>query len=238
VVRGWRFVVGNWEFDVVIVTVLSLVTAATFGVIAWRTVRREQLRSEARVASLSSAIDDTLQSRIASPQSPIPNPGPAEDAFPSLFEASHRPALRRRPLLTAGAGLAAVLAVVVVIAMTGDRHDPYKEAPAVPPRESLELLSMRSARDGTTLAITGLVRNRSEAQSDAITAVVSAFDRNGHVVASGSAPLATLAPGDESLFVVTIPHVNDLARYRVSFRTSAGVLRHVDRRADPASAAS
>ena len=44
----------------------------------------------------------------------------------------------------------------------------------------------------------------------------------------------TSAPGDESPFVVTIPNVADVARYRVSFRTEAGTLRHVDRRADAA----
>jgi len=221
---------------VVIVTVLSLAAAAVFGVTAWRAVRRERLRSEARVASLAAAIDEASLSEETFdwPDEDEDTPVPVT----ALFDTSHRSALRRRPLLTAGVGLAAVLAVVVLIAMSGDRHDTSKEAPAAPPSESLELLSMRYAREGTTLAVTGLVRNRSDAPADAITAVVSAFDRDGHVVASGSAPLATLAPGDQSLFMVTIGHVNDLARYRVSFRTSAGVMRHVDRRADPASAAS
>jgi hypothetical protein len=56
---------------------------------------------------------------------------------------------------------------------------------------------------------------------------------SGNFVASGRAPLdfVTLAPGDESPFRVTIPHVNDVGRYRVSFRTESGVVRHVDRRA-------
>jgi hypothetical protein len=31
--------------------------------------------------------------------------------------------------------------------------------------------------------------------------------------------------------VVTIPNVTELAKYRVSFRTEQGMLRHVDRRA-------
>jgi hypothetical protein len=48
------------------------------------------------------------------------------------------------------------------------------------------------------------------------------------------APLdfAVLEPGDESPFVVTIPNVTEVAKYRVSFRTERGMMRHVDRRAD------
>jgi hypothetical protein len=63
-------------------------------------------------------------------------------------------------------------------------------------------------------------------------AVVFAFDRDGGFVSSGRAPLefAAIAAGDESPFRVTIPDVKDVGRYRVSFRTEAGVVRHVDRR--------
>ena len=66
-----------------------------------------------------------------------------------------------------------------------------------------------------------------------IAAVVFTFDRDGSFVTSARAPLdfTTLEPGDESPFVVTIPNVGDVGRYRVSFRTDAGVVRHVDRRA-------
>jgi len=41
-----------------------------------------------------------------------------------------------------------------------------------------------------------------------------------------------LGPGDESPFVVNIPNVVDVARYRVTFRSGSGVVRHVDRRAN------
>jgi hypothetical protein len=63
-------------------------------------------------------------------------------------------------------------------------------------------------------------------------AVVFVFDRDGGFVASGRAPLefATIARGDESPFQVTIPDVKEVGRYRVSFRTQAGIVRHVDLR--------
>jgi hypothetical protein len=220
-----------------LITVFALVAAAAFGVIAWRAVRREALRSEARVASLAAAIDEVTASDDAFDWQDWPDENAAAPVqATALFDPGHQ--YQRRPLLTAGVGLAAVLAVVVLIAMTGDRHDTSTEALAGTARESLELLSMRHAVDGSTLAVTGLVRNRSDRSAGTITAVVSAFDRDGHVVANGSAPLSTFAPGDEAFFLVTIPHVNGLARYRVTFRTNSGVVRHVDRRAVPASAAS
>jgi len=217
------------------ITIFSLVVAAASGLVAWRVVHREQRRSEARIAALALAIDEGPASSEAFGQREPNADRPVPVA--TLFDTSHPAGRRSRPLLTVIAGLAAVLTVVVLIAMTGDRYE-TPEAPAVPPRDSLELLSMGHTRYSTTLAVTGLVRNRSDQPADAVTAVVSALDRDGHIVARGSAPLTTLAPGAETPFVVTIPFVNDLARYRLSFRTSAGVVRHVDRRAALADSAS
>jgi hypothetical protein len=60
------------------------------------------------------------------------------------------------------------------------------------------------------------------------------FAADGTFLASGRAPLdfSTLAPGDESPFVITIPVKGAVARYRVGFRSEDGqVIGHVDRRA-------
>jgi hypothetical protein len=67
-----------------------------------------------------------------------------------------------------------------------------------------------------------------------ITAVVFAFDRAGAFMASGRAALDVnaLGPGDQSPFIVNIPNVLDVARYRVTFRSSSGVVRHIDRRSN------
>jgi hypothetical protein len=219
----------------VTVTVLSLVVAAISSVIAWRSLRRERSRSDARVAALASAIDDTPpeQTFVWPPAEHMERP--AAQPGPALFTAQATASARRRPLLTIGAGLAAVLAVVVVIAMTGDRFVDSESEALSQPAVSLELLSMRSARDGASLAITGLVRNASDEPVETMTATVSAFDRDGRSIGSGSAQVAALRPGNESRFVVTIPSVGGAARYRVSFRDAAGVIRHVDRRAGRAS---
>ena len=94
---------------------------------------------------------------------------------------------------------------------------------------------MRHAREGDTLTVSGLVRNpRNAARVERVTAVVFAFDRVGAFVASGRAPLdfVKLDAGDESPFVVTVPGVSEVGRYRVTFRTDSGIVRHVDRRAE------
>ncbi|PYR78214.1 MAG: hypothetical protein DMF87_14730 [Acidobacteria bacterium] len=52
--------------------------------------------------------------------------------------------------------------------------------------------------------------------------------------ASGRAPLDfdALAPGDESPFIVNVPNVTNVARYRVTFRSGDTVVRHIDRRSN------
>ena len=94
---------------------------------------------------------------------------------------------------------------------------------------------MRHEREGRALKVSGLVRNPPAGRRLVrVTAVVIAFDRAGTFLASGRAGVdfTALDPGDESPFVVTIPGAGDVGRYRVSFRTDGGALRHVDRRAE------
>ena len=155
-----------------------------------------------------------------------------------MFERAPRSGLQGRPLLKVGVGFAMAVLVIVLIAMSGDRHAPAADAARGPLREPsrrsrLELLSMRHARAGDNLTVTGLVRNRGAAAPASIAAVVFVFDRDGGFVASGRAPLefSAIAHGDESPVQVTIPDVKDVGRYKVSFRTEAGIVPHVDRRA-------
>jgi hypothetical protein len=100
----------------------------------------------------------------------------------------------------------------------------------------LELISLRHERQSGALSITGLVRNPSGAERVAkLDAVVFLFDQQGNFVTSARAGVdfTELAPGDESPFVVRIDAPAQVARYRVSFRTEAGVVPHIDRRGQP-----
>jgi hypothetical protein len=212
-----------------ILITVSLVAAVGFGGLTLKLLRDEKARSDARVAALANALD-------GEPARPVL---PRETrSSRDLFAPAPVAAGRGNPLVKALAGAAVSLVVIaaVFIAISGgSSRDGTRVERAVSP---LELVSMRHAREGQTLTVTGLVRNpASGANVTRITAVVFAFDRTGAFVASGGAPLdfTTLEPGDESPFVVTIPNVTDVGRYRVTFRGEHGVVRHVDRR-DPHSA--
>jgi hypothetical protein len=202
--------------SLMVVSAISIALAVGLAAYAWSLQRLERRRSAARVSALAAAID-----------------GHATHA-PAMFDRDPESAVQGRPLLKVAVGFAMAVGIIVLIAMTGDRHGTPAAAPvpaAQNAADSLELLSMRHERAGDVLTITGLVRNPGVAPGP-LTAVVFAFDRAGGFVASGRAPLefATIAAGDESPFQVTIPDVKDVGRYRVSFRTNAGVVRHVDRR--------
>jgi hypothetical protein len=209
-------------------TVVSLIVAAGFALVAWRTRADDRRRSAARVAALASAIDGVIP-RTEGASEPV--------AVASMFTTAPGGSLESRPLIKAAVVATMGIAIVVAVAMSsgGQDESPSRAAGAARQPAPLELVSMRHARDGSSLTVSGLVRNpRAGSPAARITAVVFAFDKDGTFVASGRAPLdfTTLAPGDESPFVVTIPNVANVGRYRVSFRTESGVLRHVDRRSD------
>jgi hypothetical protein len=129
---------------------------------------------------------------------------------------------------------AAVSAVVLVAGGTVLRNEGAPAAARAGSAAALELVSMRHARDGHTLTVTGLVRNpASGAAISDVAVLIFTFDRSGEFVASsrGALALPVLQPGDEAPFAVTVTDLADVGRYRVSFRTPAGPLRHVDRRA-------
>ena len=111
---------------------------------------------------------------------------------------------------------------------------PAAEPAAAPATAPLELLALRHATDRGTLTVSGLVQNpRSAGTRAGVVATVFAFSADGSFLASGRAPLdfTTLAPGDESPFVISVPVSGPLARYRVGFRAGDGaVIAHVDKR--------
>jgi hypothetical protein len=210
---------------VLVISITAVAVALVAAAYAWHVASEDRLRSEARVTALAAAIDGTGDS----------------DNGAAMFARAPRAGLQGRPLVKVGVGFAMAVVVIVLVAMSGERHkNSVVDAGAPPPQahlsessQSLELLSMRHARSNDSLTVTGLVRNRGGAAHTPIVAVVFVFDRDGGFVASGRAPLefGAIANGDESPFRVTIPDVKDVGRYRVSFRTEAGIVPHVDRRA-------
>ena len=101
--------------------------------------------------------------------------------------------------------------------------------------QPLGLVSLRheQAPDGS-LVISGVVRNPPDSIGrEKLFAAASLVDAGGALVATARAPLdfTTLAPGDESPFVVRIAAASGVARYRIGFRDAAGQpVAHIDRR--------
>ena len=221
-----------------IVTFVAVGVAIAAAIYAWRIQSADRLRSDARVAALASAIDGDYPAEagrhVESGFSRITETADATRL--EMFERATRSGLQGRPLVKVGVGFAMAILVIVLIAMSGDRERASADEPRAAVQEQaaqeLELLSMRHSRDGNALRVAGLVRNRGASAADSIMAVVFVFDRDGGFVASGRAPLefGAIARGDESPFHVTIPDVKEVGRYRVSFRTQAGIVRHVDLR--------
>jgi hypothetical protein len=94
-------------------------------------------------------------------------------------------------------------------------------------------LGHEQAPDGS-LVISGVVRNPPDSIGrEKLFAAASLIDAGGALVATARAPLdfTTLAPGDESPFVVRIAAASGVARYRIGFRDAAGQpVAHIDRR--------
>lgn len=210
------------------VTIASLLLAALFAVTAWRLTRQEKLRSMARVAALSDAIDGVTPRASGTAASVA--------AIQPDFLAHERPPVSAgRGLLKLAIGFTVSVALIITVATIGSSHAQRAgttTTAAVSGDAPLELLSMKHEREGDALTVTGLVRNGGNSGAQRLIAVVFAFDRAGNFAASGRAPVefVSLAPGDESPFRVSVPHVGDVGRYRVSFRTDAGVVKHVDKR--------
>jgi hypothetical protein len=226
-----------------LVLIVSLTAAAAFAAVAWRSVDEQRRRSAARVAALSSAISSDSSEEIRLRPGPTNEVPVAETSFsrplsdapaavPAMFGAKPGETVRSRPMIKAAAMAAMALALGAFVGFStrgGSEAAAVADQAAAP----LELIAMRHVREGETLKVSGLVRNpRGGRMVGSVAAAVLTFDRHGRNVGTTNAPLdlISLAPGDESPFVVTIPNASAVGRYRVSFRTDAGGIRHVDRR--------
>jgi hypothetical protein len=212
-----------------ILSTVALGLAGFFAALCWRLMHQDQLRSAARVAALSNAIDDATADEVPASRVPVE----------PQFLAHELPVTRRQGFFKLAVGSAMIVVVLIVFAMLGATRSNRSTtassvAAAVHKSAALELLSMRHEREGDALTVTGLVRNGGTGSADRLIAVVFAFDRSGNFLTSGRAPIdfLSLAPGDESPFKVSVPNAANVGRYRVSFRTEAGVVKHIDRRQD------
>ena len=227
-------------------TVISVVITAGFAIVLSRMVREERRRSDARVQLLNG-----LASRQAAGPARTPvavgdfemRPAARISTVQDLFH--EREVASAWPHRFAVIGALAVLLTITVWGLSqlgGNRSAQEVSAPAAAPAAApgnadappLELLSMRHVNEDGTLTISGAVRNpRSGKLLKGVNATVLVFGPGGSFVTNMRAPLdfTTLAPGEESPFVIRVPLTSAIERYRIGFRTEDGrVLSHVDRR--------
>lgn len=222
----------------VITTVISLIVAVVMSVVAWRLARDERRRSEARVATLAADIYGE-------------GPSPVHVSERFLTEGQSR--APGNPLRALATGVLVVGSVIALVVFASGSRASSVAGPAVPGGSGvnvapaatnatvpapLDLVALGHKRDGEGLIVRGVVRYSARAEAANLVAVVSVFNHQGEVAARGQALVTGATPttfipgaaGVESTFVVTVPGVHDVSRYRVGFRSNDRIIAHLDRR--------
>ena len=247
------------DTTLVMVTLLSMGMAAALSVIVWRMLRDERQRSEARVAALAGMaaarpqpprrqpdpLDLPIRSSATVAASRATSAASTRPPIGSMFVEPEEPSpWGHRFAVMAGLGLVIASGILFALASGGSgaaatatagTHAPAQaQAQAsAPAAASLELVSLRDTRKTDSLTITGLVRNSQAATLTRVAVTVYTFDDKGSFLASGRTliDVTSLAPADESPFVVTVPVTDAVARYRMGCRGEDGrVIAHVDTR--------
>lgn len=234
------------ESLLVVVLVVALLAAVVMCLFAWRVLRRDRDRSDVRVARLRA---------MASSTDTAPEP---DITFEPAYEPAYEPEIVHRPAVglfaapepaPAGPGWGKFVLVVLVCMSIGAGavYGLYGSAKtfswptlsaSAPAAAPLELVSLTHRRDpGGDFIVTGLVQNPTNGRTTSgLVAVVYLFDAQGEYFASGKAAIdiPALAAGDQSPFLVRLPNITKVSRYRVGFRMNdGGVFAHVDRRGEP-----
>jgi hypothetical protein len=231
-------------------TLVSVAVAAGLAIVLIGMRREERRRADARVQLLSG-----LASRQ---RSTAPSASASARAVPALEDTELRPSARglaiqdlfhERQEQSAWPHRFAVIGVLVVLVgitalgfrQMGGSNGTARDAatrsatPADSEAPPLELVTMHHANEDGSFTISGTVRNpRGGPMLKAVNATVLVFGPGGSFVTNMRAPLdyTTLAPGEESPFVIRLRLTSAIERYRIGFRTEDGrVLSHVDRRA-------
>jgi hypothetical protein len=236
------------------ITLFAVTIALVASAVAWRFARDARAHAAARIAALSAAAGPVPGSANEAVDS-LPRPVPAATAERALEDflpdgpATHGPAavtMGDRFLgstdaapsagpqrwLAAAAGVLLVLLLGATLARTSGRAAVASGAPAAASGAStvLELVAMRHQWRGGQLALEGEVRTPGGRPPAGLEAVALLFDRDGALVTSAVAPVATTTDDAPARFTVALAAPATVARYRVSFRTGGGLVPHVDLR--------
>jgi len=206
------------ESLLVVVLVAALLVAVAMSVFAWRVLRRDRERTDIRVARLRA---------LAALPVAVPDLAPTGPRWGTM-------AIVVVVFMSIGAG------TVYALYGSGQKISwPVAafSAPTAAPAP-LELVSLSHRREpGGDFIVTGLVQNPVSGRSTAgLLAVVYLFDDDGQYFTSGKAAIdvSSLAPGDQSPFLIRMSNITKVSRYRIGFRLGdGGLYAHVDRRGEP-----
>lgn len=219
---------------VVFIGVLAL--AIGMAVFAWRLLRSDRERTDARAEMLRQLAfepEPVLNERAF--QSPTFTP--IEPAFGATVDRTP-PSSRRLMAVGVVVVFMAVGAASVYGLYGGNGSSPDSDGGGAAGRRGeivpLELVSLSHRTEGGDFVVAGLVQNPADGKpAPSVMAVVYVFNASGEYFASGKAALefGPLAPGAESPFAVRLPRAAGVTRFRVGFRNQDGaVVAHVDRR--------
>ena len=241
------------ETVLMVVTVVALALAIGMSALAWRLLREDRLRSDARVEVLRAMATEPER---ADPRQPadqfllLDDARRAEDEDEDEIDDGARrsaapfvEAHSSRGFSIGRSSLAWLALAALVVGLAGGVSATYAfygpTAAGLPFTSTartrpLELVSLIHQAEADTFTVTGLVQNpRDGVDLRNVTAVVYLFDRSGSYFANGKAMLdvTDLSPGEASPFVVRIRNVGGVSRYRIGFQSeTSGVIAHVDRR--------
>jgi hypothetical protein len=228
-------------------TILSTALAAAASVTAWRLVRLETRRSDARVAALAAAIYGPAGPASAETSTAIAT-FPSE--YPAVAAEDRRASILtgRRSLAMASAAIAVVVAGLLILAASRPGHALEENRAAVSSAAAtassqpsagttaaapLELIALGHERGKDVLVVRGEIRNPSNGvPCDMPAVVVLTFDEHGIFLGSTESDASgeQLPPGGRAAFSVSIPARTTPARYKISFRSEGQIVPHVDRR--------
>jgi hypothetical protein len=240
-----------------VVLIGALVLAIGMAVFAWRLLRGDRERTEARAAMLRQLAfepEPVLNDRVFQ----APTFAPIEPAFGATVD--NTPASSRRLMavgvvivfMAVGAASVYGLYKPTITDDTGTGRSSLNSSGTEPSTGTgatvtkatrrgevapLELLSLSHRTEADDFVVAGLIQNPGDGKpTPSVMAVVYVFNAQGEYFASGKAALefAPLAPGAESPFIVRLPKTSGVTRFRIGFRAQDGsVVAHVDRRGQP-----
>lgn len=228
-----------------VVLIVALALALGMAAFAWRVLRRNHARTDARATLLRQMAfepdvpndDDAL--RYGPPAAvDFPRAPATHDLLRAAPVASWEPAAP--PPVPPRRWMPVIVVLVFVAVGASAVYGGLFQPGAVEARGQslpLDLLSLSHRVEAGDLIVTGLVQNPREGQpAPRVLAVVYVFNAQGEYSASAKAALefAPLAPGAESPFMVRIPKTAGISRFRIGFRAEDGsVVAHLDRRGQP-----